>query len=179
MLCNNAGQLLLNVITKSRNGLWMCGTVIVTANLSLSLSLSLFLSLSLSLSLSQLLRAVSRGRSRETQGQGTWGFYIGQIMINCSYTLQWGHQMTLCVNVIINWVRTAPVYVDLHTVSLMTKMMMTSACHLALMCCVISVEQTSLTWPHFFSYSYYLVLYYFVFCSVLPKSTEMSVYVKR
>lgn len=39
---------------------------------------------------------------------------------------------------------------------------------------VISVKQTSITWPHFFSYSYYLVLYSFVLCSLMPQSTEMK-----
>lgn len=33
----------------------------------------------------------------------------------------------------------------------------------ALMYCVVSVEQTALTWPHFFSYSHYVVLYSFMF----------------
>lgn len=39
--------------------------------------------------------------------------------------------------------------------------------YLALMFCVICIEQTSLTWPHFFSYSYYLVLYSFVFYLII------------
>lgn len=47
--------------------------------------------------------------------------------------------------------------------------------------CVISVEQTSHTWPHFFSYSYYLVLYCFVLSPNILQSTEikMSQYSKR
>lgn len=50
-----------------------------------------------------------------------------------------------------------------------------------MMRCVTSVEQTSLTWPHFFSYSYYLVLYSFVLSSNILQSTEikMSQYSKR
>lgn len=48
--------------------------------------------------------------------------------------------------------------------------------YLVLMSCVICVKQTSLTWPHFFSYSYYLVLYYFVFYLIIPQSTVMDMY---
>lgn len=44
-----------------------------------------------------------------------------------------------------------------------------------MMRCVISVEQTSLTWPHFFSYSYYLVLYCFVLSSNILQSTEIKI----
>lgn len=111
------------------------------------------------LSVSQLHRAVSREQSRVPQGQGVWGLVIGTLVNSDSLWI-----------IVCFALCGAQLYMHLKKVFLASVQFLTSSAFslqvtvhfVALMYCVVSVEQTALTWPHF-SYSHYVVLYSFMF----------------